>query len=88
MVSHRSHSSRLYLSLVSFGTGYHRWYQSSRVGSVSGSADETPIEAEAEAHRKNFSRRPHSPGHETEAMPESSSHGQTNTASHEIIRIS
>ncbi|KAI5648479.1 hypothetical protein M9H77_34484 [Catharanthus roseus] len=28
---------------------------------------------------------PHSPDHETEAMPESSSHRQTNTASHEII---
>ncbi|KAI5653375.1 hypothetical protein M9H77_30562 [Catharanthus roseus] len=28
---------------------------------------------------------PHSPDHETEVMPESSSHGQTNTASHEIM---
>ncbi|KAI5667835.1 hypothetical protein M9H77_17688 [Catharanthus roseus] len=28
---------------------------------------------------------PHSPGHETEAMPKSSSHRQTNAASHEII---
>ncbi|KAI5666411.1 hypothetical protein M9H77_16264 [Catharanthus roseus] len=28
---------------------------------------------------------PHSPGHKTEAMPESSSHRQTNAASHEII---
>ncbi|KAI5682309.1 hypothetical protein M9H77_03537 [Catharanthus roseus] len=28
---------------------------------------------------------PHSPGHETEAMPESSSHRQTNAASHKII---
>ncbi|KAI5682090.1 hypothetical protein M9H77_03318 [Catharanthus roseus] len=30
-------------------------------------------------------RGPHSPGHETVAMPESSSHGQTNAASYEII---
>ncbi|KAI5669495.1 hypothetical protein M9H77_19348 [Catharanthus roseus] len=28
---------------------------------------------------------PHSPGHKIEAMPESSSHGQTNVTSHEII---
>ncbi|KAI5652623.1 hypothetical protein M9H77_29810 [Catharanthus roseus] len=71
-------------------------------GSVSGSANETP--AEAEARRRNFSRRfflgririlirypmilifevvgLHSPD---EAMPESSSHRQTNAASHEII---
>ncbi|KAI5673837.1 hypothetical protein M9H77_14201 [Catharanthus roseus] len=28
---------------------------------------------------------PHSPDHETEAMPKNSLHGQTNTASHEII---
>ncbi|KAI5658133.1 hypothetical protein M9H77_26926 [Catharanthus roseus] len=30
-------------------------------------------------------RGPHSPDHETETMPESSLHGQRNTASHEII---
>ncbi|KAI5675885.1 hypothetical protein M9H77_06835 [Catharanthus roseus] len=49
-------------------------------GSTSGLPVSSPI---AETTGKMLG--PHSPDHEAEAMPESSSHEQTNTASHEII---